>query len=129
VWNGKSCWCFFRFSTFTYVVSPQISKYDALAEQADSDPINGLAQVVSKQLLIQGFLVANPDFGPAYAKEHQAVVQKAMAEGTFRTKLCVTEGIDTAPQAFADMLRGASFGKPVLKIADDRGPLAETSSL
>ncbi|KAM0271642.1 hypothetical protein ACHAQH_009010 [Verticillium albo-atrum] len=111
------------------IVCGMISKYDALAEQADSDPINGLVQIVSKQLLIQGFLVANPDFGPAYAKEHQVVVQKAMAEGTFRTKLCVTEGMDTAPQAFADMLRGAKFGKPVVKIADDRGPFAETSSL
>ncbi|KFA72428.1 hypothetical protein S40288_08037 [Stachybotrys chartarum IBT 40288] len=112
-----------------YASFPQISTYNSLAEQADSDPIHGLVQVVSKQLIIQGFLVANPDFGPAYAKEHQLVVQKAMAEGTFKTKLCVTEGIDSAPQAFVDMLRGANFGKPIVKISDDSNPFAETSSL
>ncbi|KAM0335101.1 hypothetical protein ACHAQA_000136 [Verticillium albo-atrum] len=99
------------------IVCGMISKYDTLAEQAGSDPINGLIQVVSKQLLIQGFLVANREFGPAYAQEHQEVLQKAMAEQTFQGKLCVTDGIDSAPEAFAGMLRGTNFGKPVVRIA------------
>lgn len=74
--------------------------------------------LVGKRLLMQGFIVSDPDFGPAYAKEHQEKVQKWLAEGSMKAKLHVTEGIDYAAEAFVGMLEGKNFGKAILKIRD-----------
>ena len=65
---------------------------------------------------MQGFLVSQPEFGGAYDAEHQETVQKWLADGSFRAKLHVTEGMDKAAEGFVDMLKGNNFGKAVLKI-------------
>ena len=65
---------------------------------------------------MQGFLVSQPEFGPAYHAEHQETVQRWLADGSFRARLHVTEGIDRAAEGFVGMLRGDNFGKAVLKI-------------
>jgi NADPH-dependent curcumin reductase CurA len=67
---------------------------------------------------MQGFLVFNHEFGPAYTEEHQRNVQKWLAEGSMAAKLSITEGIDNAPEGFIGMLQGKNFGKAVLKIKD-----------
>ncbi len=73
-------------------------------------------QVVSRQILMQGFIVSNPDFGPAYYKEHQDNVQKWLHDGSIRAKLSVTEGIDHAAEALVGMLAGKNFGKAVIQV-------------
>jgi NADPH-dependent curcumin reductase CurA len=60
--------------------------------------------------------VGKPDFGPAYFKEHQEKMQGWLADGSFKPKLYVTEGIDNAAEGFVGMLKGENFGKAVLKI-------------
>jgi NADPH-dependent curcumin reductase CurA len=73
-------------------------------------------QLISKQITMQGFLVFNPKFGPAYAKEHQENLQKWLADGSVKAKLSITEGIDSAADGLIGMLEGKNFGKAVLKI-------------
>lgn len=72
--------------------------------------------IISKQILVQGFIVNNPAFGPAYSKEHQEKLSKWLADGSIKAKLAVTEGIDNAAEGFVGMLQGRNFGKAVLKI-------------
>ncbi|KAF4978254.1 hypothetical protein FZEAL_5360 [Fusarium zealandicum] len=95
-------------------VCGMISNYNTPADKQEGT--KGLMQLVSKQLTMQGFLVATPKFGPAYAKEHQENMQKWLADGSVKAKLYVTEGIDKAADGFIGMLVGDNFGKAVLKI-------------
>ncbi|KAI5920851.1 hypothetical protein F4810DRAFT_392557 [Camillea tinctor] len=78
--------------------------------------VKNLMMVISKTLTLQGFLVSQPEFGSAYAKEHQEKVQPWIADGSFNAKFHVTEGIDNAAEGLVGMLRGENFGKAVLKI-------------
>lgn len=75
-------------------------------------------EVVSKRITMQGFIVGDEGFGPAYAQEHQEKVQAWIADGSFKAKLHVTEGIDNAAEGFLGLLKGENFGKAVLKIKD-----------
>ncbi|KAF7557170.1 hypothetical protein G7Z17_g957 [Cylindrodendrum hubeiense] len=79
-----------------------------------------LTQLIAKQITMQGFLVGNPKFGPAYYKEHQENMQKWLVEGSVKAKLHVTEGIDNAAEGFVDLLVGRNFGKAILKIRYNR---------
>lgn len=74
--------------------------------------------VVAKKLTMQGFIVGDEGFGPAYAEEHQEKMQKWLSEGSFKATLHYTNGIDNAGEGFVDLLQGRNFGKAVLKIAD-----------
>lgn len=52
-----------------------ISYYNA-ASADEMYGVKNLRFVVMKRLKIQGFIVGDPDTGPAYAAEHQKNVQK-----------------------------------------------------
>lgn len=93
-----------------------ISQYNAKPEEIY--PIRNLMQVVAKRLTIRGFIVSDADMGPLYGKEHQEKLQKWISEGTFKTKMHVTEGIDNGVDGFLGMLKGDNFGKAILQIAD-----------
>ncbi|KAF2401775.1 NAD(P)-binding protein [Trichodelitschia bisporula] len=98
------------------VVSGMISQYNL--PPSEQYPIRNIAQVIGKRLKIQGFIVGDADMGPKYTAEHQEKVQKWIADGSFKAKLSVTEGIDNAAEGFVGMLQGKNFGKAVLQIAD-----------
>lgn len=80
--------------------------------------VTNLFHIISKRLQIEGFIVSDKDFGPAYAKEHQEKLQKWLAEGSVKAKLDVTEGIDRAAEGLVGIFQGKNFGKAVLKISD-----------
>lgn len=65
---------------------------------------------------MQGFLVGTPGFGPDYFQEHQEKLSSWLADGTFKSKLHFTDGIDKAAEGFVDMLEGKNFGKAILSI-------------
>ncbi|PHH92738.1 hypothetical protein CDD83_5567 [Cordyceps sp. RAO-2017] len=94
-----------------------ISGYNTPPEQRYG--IKNLMYVVSKQILMQGFIVSMPGFGPAYAQEHQEKLQAWLADGSVKAKLAVTDGIDRAADGFVGMLKGDNFGKAVLRIKGD----------
>ncbi|VZI04272.1 unnamed protein product, partial [Fusarium fujikuroi] len=74
-----------------------ISEYNTPADQRQG--VKGLLNLIAKQVKMEGFLVANPAFGPAYYKE-QENLQKWLADGSVKAKLYVTEGIDNAAEGF-----------------------------
>lgn len=65
---------------------------------------------------MQGFLVNDAAFGPAYMQDHQEKMQKWLYNGIFKAKMDVTYGISKAPEGFVGMLQGKNFGKAILKI-------------
>ncbi len=87
-----------------------ISRYN------DETPAPGprnLTMITGKRLTMKGFIVMDwfermPDF----LKE----VGGHFAEGRLKMKETVIEGIENAPQAFIDLLRGGNVGKMVVKI-------------
>ena len=87
--------------------------------KSDPDEIYGvknLSTTVTKRLKMQGFIVSDPGFGPKYAQDHQKNVSKWIADGTFKTQMSTTVGIDNAIQGLLGMLRGDNFGKAVLEV-------------
>ncbi|KAL6352310.1 hypothetical protein LRP88_14394 [Fusarium phalaenopsidis] len=83
---------------------------------AERPGIKNMAYVVSKQILMQGFIVTNPDYWAVYFEEHQESLRKWFADGSMKAKLSVTEGIENAAEGLVGMLKGENFGKAVLKI-------------
>ncbi|ERT02465.1 hypothetical protein HMPREF1624_00764 [Sporothrix schenckii ATCC 58251] len=98
------------------VVCGTISDYNK--PQGQKGGIKDMFRFVQKRILVQGMLVGDANFGPMYAAEHQKNVQQWLHEGSFKSKLSVTEGIDNAADGFVGMLEGKNFGKAVLKIKD-----------
>ncbi|KAM3458323.1 hypothetical protein MY3296_000529 [Beauveria thailandica] len=99
-------------------VCGMISGYNQEASERAS--VNNLFQLIAKQILMQGFLVFAPGFGPAYFQEHMEKLSSWLADGTFKSKLHFTEGIDKAAEGFVDMLEGRNFGKAILRIKSQK---------
>jgi len=75
----------------------------------------GMMMIIGRRLKIQGFVVTDhPDV-------HQEYVVKAtawLAEGKLTCKETIAEGIENAPAAFINMLKGGNTGKQVVRLAD-----------
>jgi NADPH-dependent curcumin reductase CurA len=98
------------------VACGMISQYNC--KPGEQYPIRNLMQIVAKRITMRGFIVGDENMGPKHTKEHQEKLQKWLADGTFKAKISVTEGIDNAVEGFIGMLEGKNFGKAVLQIAD-----------
>ncbi|KAK3339629.1 hypothetical protein B0T25DRAFT_618055 [Lasiosphaeria hispida] len=85
----------------------------------DWDGVKNLLCLVDKRLVMRGFIVADPDFGAAYLKDHQTKMHQWLADGSIKAKLDVTEGLENATQGLLDLFTGKNFGKAVLKIKDE----------
>lgn len=83
-----------------------ISQYNLKPEELYG--IRNIMLVVSKRLTMRGFIVSDANMGPRYAKEHQEKLQAWLHDGTFKSKLSVTDGIDNAIDGFLGMLKGDS---------------------
>ncbi|KAI9240743.1 MAG: hypothetical protein BYD32DRAFT_407605 [Podila humilis] len=78
--------------------------------------IRNLAQVIGKRITIRGFIVW--DFEKDEGENFRREVSNYLLNGDIIYKEDVTEGLDSAPEAFVGLLRGDNFGKSVIKIAD-----------
>ena len=97
------------------VVCGMISQYNV--KPGEEFALRNIGNVVKKRLTLRGFIVGDENMGPRYAKEHQEKLAKWLADGTFKAKVSVTEGIDNGVDGFLGMLEGRNFGKAVLQIA------------
>ena len=69
--------------------------------------------VLTKRLTIRGFIVSD------FAARHTDFLRDMsgwVREGKVRYKEFVTEGLDNAPAAFMGMLKGANFGKQLVRV-------------
>lgn len=93
-----------------------ISQYNN-SSTSDAYAVKNLGLVIGKSIKLQGFVVSDPNMGPKYAAEHQENLAKWIHEGTFKTKISSTYGIENAVKGFLGMLKGENFGKAVLELA------------
>ncbi|KAI9021709.1 hypothetical protein CLU79DRAFT_752878 [Phycomyces nitens] len=87
-----------------------ISQYNTTTPE----PIHNLIQIVSKRLRIEGFIVGeHPEMEADFRKD----VTKWLQDGVIQYRESASEGIESAPQALIDVLKGKNFGKQVVNVA------------
>jgi NADPH-dependent curcumin reductase CurA len=87
-----------------------ISNYNN--ERAAVGPTN-LMLAVGKRLTLRGFIVTDH---AARTRDLFEEVAPAVRDGRIKFRETVVEGLENAPQAFIDLLRGANVGKMVVKL-------------
>ncbi|RDW90170.1 MDR family NADP-dependent oxidoreductase [Aspergillus mulundensis] len=92
------------------VVCGMISQYNSAPY-----PIKNISYVLTKRLTMRGFIVGDAGMGDKYTKEHQENVQKWIKDGSFKTLIHETEGIDNAAEGLVGIFYGKNLGKAVLK--------------
>jgi NADPH-dependent curcumin reductase CurA len=87
-----------------------ISQYNA----AEPYGVRNLMQTVGKQIRLEGFNVfAQADVRPQFLSDVRAWI----AEGKIQWRQSVTDGIESAPEAFLGLFSGRNFGKALVKLA------------
>lgn len=92
-------------------VCGQISQYNL--EKPQMGPRN-LWTLITAQARVEGFLVFQ--FAQQY-KEGLAQMSDWIKEGRLKYRETVTEGLESTPRAFIDMMRGDNTGKAVVHVA------------
>ncbi|MGJ4925654.1 NADP-dependent oxidoreductase [Bradyrhizobium sp. HKCCYLS2038] len=76
-----------------------------------------MRNVLTKRLLIRGFIVSD------FASRHGDFLKDMSAwvrDGKVKYKEHVTEGLENAPDAFMGLLKGANFGKQLVRVGPDK---------
>jgi NADPH-dependent curcumin reductase CurA len=76
-----------------------------------------MRNVLTKRLLIRGFIVSD------FASRHGDFLKDMSAwvrDGKVKYKEHVTEGLENAPTAFMGLLKGANFGKQLVRVGQDK---------
>ncbi|WP_257168183.1 NADP-dependent oxidoreductase [Bradyrhizobium sp. SRS-191] len=76
-----------------------------------------MRNVLTKRLLIRGFIVSD------FASRHGDFLKDMSAwvrDGKVKYKEHVTEGLENAPGAFMGLLKGANFGKQLVRVGPDK---------
>jgi NADPH-dependent curcumin reductase CurA len=103
------------------VACGMISQYN----EAAPAPRN-LMNIVRKRLTMRGFIVF--DHG-SRATDFLRDVAPAVKTGKIKFPESFVDGLENAPQAFIDMLRGGKYvGKVVVRLADERNATKKTSA-
>jgi NADPH-dependent curcumin reductase CurA len=88
-----------------------ISNYND--EQLQPGP-RGMMVIIGRRLRVQGFIVTDhPDACQEYARKAAGW----LAEGKLQYRETIAEGIENAPGAFIDMLKGRNTGKQIVQLA------------
>ncbi|MGJ5181125.1 NADP-dependent oxidoreductase [Bradyrhizobium oligotrophicum] len=76
-----------------------------------------MRNVLTKRLLIRGFIVSD------FASRHGDFLRDMsgwVRDGKVKYKEFVTEGLENAPTAFMGLLKGANFGKQLVRVGPDK---------
>jgi NADPH-dependent curcumin reductase CurA len=74
-----------------------------------------MTNIVTRQLKLEGFLVSDHwEHFDSFAQE----VSPLVLDGTIKAEETIRDGLDNAPQAFIDVLRGNKQGKMVVRVND-----------
>jgi NADPH-dependent curcumin reductase CurA len=73
--------------------------------------------VLTKRLTIRGFIVS--DFAARHG-DFLRDMSSWVREGRVKYMEFVTEGLENAPAAFMGLLKGANFGKQLVRVGPDR---------
>ena len=91
-----------------------------VAQYNDPHPPPGpnLAFMIGKRVLMQGMLVSDK---MGRFPEWRALAAPWVQEGSLRYRETVMEGLEQAPEALAQVLRGGNFGKMLVRVGPDPG--------
>src|ERR1700753_592147 len=76
-----------------------------------------MRNVLTQRLNIRGFIVS--DFAQRHG-EFLRDMSQWVREGKVGHRECITEGLDNAPAAFMGLLKGANFGKQLVRVGPDK---------
>ena len=107
-----------RLNTYARVpVCGLIAQYNDTQAPEGPDRLPGFfTRVLTKSLTVRGFI--QNEFVRDHYKNFQREVSEWVADGRFRYREDVVEGLENAPDAFFGLLEGRNFGKLVVKVAD-----------
>jgi NADPH-dependent curcumin reductase CurA len=94
-----------------------ISEYNNFGETSPKWAGALMRAVLVKRLTIRGFIVS--DFAARHA-DFLRDMSQWFREGKLKHKEFVTEGLDSAPAAFMGLLKGANFGKQLVRVGPDK---------
>jgi NADPH-dependent curcumin reductase CurA len=75
----------------------------------------GMILMIGRRLTIRGFIVTD------YPQACDEYVKKAirwLQQGKLRYRESIVEGVENAPQAFIDLLKGRNTGKQIVQLSD-----------
>jgi NADPH-dependent curcumin reductase CurA len=76
-----------------------------------------MRNILTKRLTFRGFIVS--DFAAKHG-DFLRDMSQWVREGKVKYKEFVTEGLDSAPEAFIGLLKGANFGKQLVRVGPDK---------
>ncbi|MGY3492706.1 NADP-dependent oxidoreductase [Bradyrhizobium sp. USDA 4502] len=76
-----------------------------------------MRNILTKRLNFRGFIVS--DFAAMHG-DFLRDMSQWVREGKVKYKEFVTEGLDSAPEAFMGLLKGANFGKQLVRVGPDK---------
>ena len=89
-----------------------VSQYNAI----ESYGVRNLREIFNHRVTMRGFVISDHrDLWPAAIRELEA----AYAAGELKSRETIAEGLENAPQAFIDMLKGGNIGKQIVRIHSD----------
>jgi len=80
--------------------------------------IRNLHAVLEKSLRVQGFIVGNLIAAEGGTEAFHAEMDDLVKDGKLKCKEYHTKGIENAPQALLDVLKGQNFGKSIVIVAE-----------
>jgi NADPH-dependent curcumin reductase CurA len=94
-----------------------IAHYNDTKPSAPNWASSMMRNVLTKRLTIRGFIVS--DFAARHA-EFLRDMSEWVRDGKIKHREFITEGLDSAPEAFMGLLKGANFGKQLVRVGPDR---------
>src|SRR3954471_14859921 len=94
-----------------------IAEYNNFGETSPKWAGKMMRSVLTKRLTIRGFIVS--DFAARHG-DFLRDMSQWVREGKVKHKEFVTEGLDSAPSAFMGLLKGANFGKQLVRVGPDK---------
>jgi NADPH:quinone reductase len=76
----------------------------------------GMMSIVGKRLTLKGFIVTDH---PDACREYTSKATQWLREGKLKYRETITRGIENAPTAFIEMLKGRNVGKQIVQVSDE----------
>jgi NADPH-dependent curcumin reductase len=108
-----------RLNTYARVpVCGLVANYNATSAPEGPDRLPGfLGHILTKSLTVRGFI--QDEFTHSHGRDFVRDMSGWVRDGSVRYREDVVDGLENAPSAFRGMLRGANFGKLVVRVGED----------